>query len=73
MTAFGDRLGAALDARGSLCVGIDPHRELLEAWGLGDTVAGVAAFADICVEALAGTAAVVKPQSAFFERFLISA
>lgn len=69
MTAFGDRLGAALDARGSLCVGIDPHRELLEAWGLGDTVAGVAAFADICVEALAGTAAVVKPQSAFFERF----
>ena len=67
--AFGDRLTSALDARGSVCVGIDPHRALLEAWGVGDTADGLAAFAEICVEALAPTAAVVKPQSAFFERF----
>lgn len=69
VTAFGDRLAAALDERGSLCVGIDPHAALLEAWGLPDTVAGVEAFTCACVEAFADTVAVVKPQSAFFERF----
>ncbi len=64
---FGARLAAALDARGSLCVGIDPHPALLEAWGLPDTADGLAAFADICVRAFADSAAVMKPQSAFFE------
>lgn len=68
MTAtFGARLDAALDARGSLCVGIDPHPGLLDAWGLPDDADGLARFADVCVRAFAGTAAVVKPQSAFFE------
>jgi orotidine-5'-phosphate decarboxylase len=66
---FGARLDAALSARGSLCVGIDPHAGLLAAWGLSDDVAGLARFADTCVSAFADTAAVVKPQSAFFERF----
>lgn len=69
MTPFGDRLSAALNARGSLCVGIDPHRALLESWGLADSIAGLSAFAEGCVEALGDTVAVVKPQSAFFERF----
>ena len=69
VTAFGKRLDAALDARGSLCVGIDPHPALLDAWGLADDVDGLARFADICVEAFADTAAVIKPQSAFFEPF----
>jgi orotidine-5'-phosphate decarboxylase len=64
---FGARLAAALDARGSLCVGIDPHAGLLDAWGLSRDVDGLARFADVCVRAFAGTAAVVKPQSAFFE------
>ena len=66
---FGARLDAALTARGSLCVGIDPHPALLAAWGLGDDVDGLSRFADICVDAFAPTAAVVKPQSAFFEAF----
>ncbi|MEO9138467.1 MAG: orotidine-5'-phosphate decarboxylase [Jatrophihabitans sp.] len=64
---FGARLSAALDHRGSLCVGIDPHPGLLAAWGLSDDAVGLARFADICVDAFAGTAAMVKPQSAFFE------
>jgi orotidine-5'-phosphate decarboxylase len=64
---FGARLDAALDKRGSLCVGIDPHSGLLRDWGLSDDADGLARFADICVRAFAGTAAVVKPQSAFFE------
>jgi orotidine-5'-phosphate decarboxylase len=66
---FGKRLTAALDARGSLCVGIDPHTALLESWGLTDDADGLARFAEICVAAFADRAAVVKPQSAFFERF----
>ena len=69
MTAFGARLDAALEARGSLCVGIDPHPALLEAWGLSDDADGLARFAEACIEAFAGVAAVVKPQSAFFETY----
>ncbi len=66
---FGARLDAALDTFGPLCVGIDPHRPLLETWGLTADVDGLARFADACVEAFAGHVAVVKPQSAFFEAF----
>jgi orotidine-5'-phosphate decarboxylase len=65
---FGDRLAAAVEARGRLCVGIDPHPALLRGWGLVDSAAGLERFARTAVEALAGVAAVVKPQSAFFER-----
>lgn len=66
---FGDRLRAAMDAHGPLCVGIDPHRGLLEAWGLPVDLSGLERFAMTCVEAFAGRVAVVKPQSAFFEVF----
>lgn len=66
---FGARLEAALSARGSLCVGIDPHAGLLRGWGLPDDVTGLERFAMTCVSAFAGEVAVVKPQSAFFERF----
>jgi orotidine-5'-phosphate decarboxylase len=67
--SFGSRLAQQIDARGPLCVGIDPHPELLHAWGLPDTPAGLARFCDTVVEALAEQVAVLKPQSAFFERF----
>jgi orotidine-5'-phosphate decarboxylase len=66
---FGQRLRAALDAHGPLCAGIDPHRALVESWGLGYDVEGLARFTDACVEAFAGQVGVVKPQSAFFEVF----
>ncbi len=66
--AFGTRLAAAVADRGPLCVGIDPHRELLGAWGLTDDVDGLRRFTDAVVGALAGTVAVLKPQSAFYER-----
>lgn len=66
---FGARLRHAMDTRGPLCVGIDPHASLLAAWGLGDDVAGLERFTRAVVEALAGRVAVLKPQSAFFERF----
>ena len=55
-------------ATGPLCAGIDPSSELLAAWGLDDTPAGLATFGLACVEAFAGVVPVVKPQVAFFER-----
>lgn len=65
---FGSRLHAALRAHGPLCVGIDPHPHLLQAWGLTDDADGLERFARTVVEAASGRVAAVKPQSAFFER-----
>jgi len=67
--SFGARLRVAMDELGPLCAGIDPHPGLLAHWGLDETVQGLETFAMTCVEAFAGAVAVVKPQSAFFERF----
>lgn len=69
LAPFGARLRTAMDERGPLCVGIDPHAALLDSWGLADDIAGLERFTYTVVEALAGTVAVFKPQAAFFERF----
>lgn len=66
---FGARLHDAMNTRGRFCVGIDPHSALLHEWGLGDDVAGLEKFALTVVEAVAPHVSVVKPQSAFYERF----
>lgn len=65
---FGTRLLAATAAFGPLCVGIDPHRELLAVWGLDDSPAGLREFGLRTVEAASGLVGIVKPQAAFFER-----
>ncbi len=65
---FGSRLRAARAARGPLCVGIDPHPELLAAWGLRDDVAGLEVFVRTVTDALADRVSLLKPQMAFFER-----
>ncbi|SMX64997.1 orotidine-5'-phosphate decarboxylase [Brevibacterium antiquum] len=65
---FGTRLRAAMDEHGPLCVGIDPHDHLLEAWGLPRTVEGLREFSLRTVTELAGNVAAVKPQSAFYEQ-----
>ncbi|MGH3758990.1 orotidine-5'-phosphate decarboxylase [Actinophytocola sp.] len=64
---FGARVTTAVSLRGPLCVGVDPHPSLLEAWGLPVNAQGLERFAATCVEAFAGEIAVLKPQSAFFE------
>ncbi|RYB91804.1 orotidine-5'-phosphate decarboxylase [Nocardioides oleivorans] len=69
MTPFGTRLAQAIEERGRFCVGIDPHVALLEEWGLADDVASLERFALTVVEAVAPVVGVVKPQSAFYERF----
>jgi orotidine-5'-phosphate decarboxylase len=66
--SFGERLAAAVAAHGPLCAGIDPHPALLAHWGLTDDADGLERFAAACVAAFAGHVAIVKPQSAFFER-----
>jgi orotidine-5'-phosphate decarboxylase len=68
MESFGTRLHRAMAERGPLCVGIDPHPGLLARWGLSDDIDGLDRFTRTVVEALGDRVAVVKPQSAFFER-----
>ena len=68
MLGFGDRLAQAMQQRLPLCVGIDPHPGLLEAWGLSDDVDGLRSFSLRAAEALGPIVAALKPQSAFFER-----
>ncbi|WP_375384377.1 orotidine-5'-phosphate decarboxylase [uncultured Microbacterium sp.] len=69
MTTFGQRLWAAMDEHGPLCVGIDPHESLLSAWGLDVSADATREFGLRVVAAAAGRVGVVKPQVAFFERF----
>lgn len=69
MTAsFADRFSTARTGRGPLVWGLDPSAALLERWGLGDTADGLERFVDTVVPAAADTVALVKPQSAFYER-----
>ena len=65
---FATRVAKAVAATGPLCAGIDPSSDLLSAWDLPDTPAGLRTFGLVCVEAFAGVVPVVKPQVAFFER-----
>ena len=66
---FGQRFLERSKTYGQLCVGMDPHVGILEAWGLKATVEGLEAFSKTCVEAFADVACVVKPQVAFYEQF----
>lgn len=68
MIPFGDRLAAAMDERGPLCVGIDPHPNLLQAWGLEDSAESLRTFTTAVYEGCAPYAAALKPQVALFER-----
>jgi orotidine-5'-phosphate decarboxylase len=68
MPGFGARLADAISRRGPLCLGIDPHPELLQAWNLPVSAEGLAAFCDICVAAYSEFA-IVKPQVAFYEAY----
>lgn len=66
---FTGRLRAAGKEHGRLCVGIDPHDQLLADWELPRSVDGLRRFSEACVEAFAGHVALVKPQVAFYEAY----
>ena len=83
MTHFSDRLADAVRTRRSVvCVGLDPTLEGMpaelrskyaaQAAGAGDDEAVAACFQEFCtgiIDAVAGEAACVKPQAAFFEQY----
>jgi orotidine-5'-phosphate decarboxylase len=80
---FSDRLATAIRERRSVvCVGLDPVLERMppglvaeyapRAAQVGDDEAVAACFQEFCsgvIEAVAGSAACVKPQAAFFEQY----
>lgn len=65
---FGDRLAQAMEQKGPLCVGIDPHPALLRDWGLADRPESLLTFGQAVLEACGPLAATLKPQVALFER-----
>lgn len=69
MTDFGVRLAEQIATRGRLCVGVDPHPQILQDWGLTIDAAGLAACTQRMVESLGDLVAVFKPQIALFEAF----
>ena len=66
---FGSKLETAFSNYGQLCVGIDPHEELLLEWGLPVSAHGVREFGLMVLEASVGRVGIIKPQVSFFERF----
>ena len=69
MSDFATRLTQAIAAHSPLCVGIDPSASLLERCGLPDSAEGAYEFGKRVLEAAQFELSIVKPQSAFFERF----
>ncbi|MST48857.1 orotidine-5'-phosphate decarboxylase [Mobiluncus holmesii] len=67
--SFGKRFQQMRTERGPLCVGIDPHPELLEAWGLPRSGAGVWDFSMRVLDALGDVCGFFKPQSALYEEY----
>ncbi len=66
--SFAHRFAELAEQRSPFCLGIDPSRDLLTRWGMPDTYQGLADFCWRVAEAAGDRVAVVKPQSAFFER-----
>ncbi|WIK91587.1 orotidine-5'-phosphate decarboxylase [Winkia neuii] len=64
---YAKKLAARMREYGQVCVGIDPHQNLLERWGLENSAKGALEFGLRTVEAAAENAAAVKPQSALFQ------
>ena len=66
---FAERFASLRAERGPFCLGLDPTPELLKAWGLPEDVWGLKAFCDKVIDAAEMDLSVIKPQSAYFERF----
>lgn len=67
--SLGARLLEKQADQATVCVGIDPHPHILEAWGLSDDPRGLQTFSTTFAEAVIhGGVSVVKPQVALFER-----
>lgn len=69
MTSFTTRLRKKINDHSPLCVGIDPSASLLRSCGLPNSAEGALEFAKRVLDAAHYRIAIIKPQSAFFERF----
>lgn len=69
MSEFAIRLAQRVQRFGPLCAGIDPSAATLAKCGLPDSAEGAFEFGKRIMSAANYEVAVVKPQSAFFERF----
>ncbi|HEU4600935.1 MAG TPA: orotidine-5'-phosphate decarboxylase [Steroidobacteraceae bacterium] len=67
--SFAARLQTSIQDHSPLCVGIDPSASLLKSCGLPDSAEGAFEFGKRVLEAAEFRISIVKPQSAFFERF----
>jgi orotidine-5'-phosphate decarboxylase len=66
---FAQRFEQLRRTRGPACLGLDPTPELLSAWKLEDDIWGLRTFCNRVIDAAAQQVSVIKPQSAYFERF----
>jgi orotidine-5'-phosphate decarboxylase len=69
MASFAQRFLKLVESRSPFCLGIDPTPQLLKAWNLPHSAEGLERMCEGVVEAAEERLAIVKPQSAFFERF----
>jgi orotidine-5'-phosphate decarboxylase len=69
MPTFSARLQQQITEHSPLCVGIDPSAALLKSCNLPNTPEGALEFGQRVLEAADHRISLLKPQSAFFERF----
>lgn len=69
MKNFAQRFLELAQTRSPFCLGIDPTPQLLKAWDLPHSAAGLAQMSETIISAADDLLAIVKPQIAFFERF----
>jgi orotidine-5'-phosphate decarboxylase len=69
MKSFAQRYLELAESRSPFCLGIDPAPQLLKAWNLPHGHDGLAEMCQAVLAAAEDRLAIVKPQSAFFERF----
>jgi len=69
MSQFASHLLQRIRAYSPLCVGIDPSASLLKMCGLPDSPEGALSFGLRVLQSVNFQLSIIKPQSAFFERF----
>jgi orotidine-5'-phosphate decarboxylase len=69
LETFSKKLEQAFAAKGQLCVGIDPHAEILIENGFEVSASGVLDFSMAMLDQLQDCVSIVKPQVSFFEQF----
>ena len=67
--SFSSKLENAFQQSGQLCVGIDPHEDLLVDNGFDVSPNGLREFSKRLLDSLDGVVSIVKPQVSFYERF----